>query len=71
MQPVRPRSTSLPYLPISRRTAFREARSGLLSKELDTRTVLVEFADDEGRAYAIAACPINKLLVLRYARQAA
>jgi hypothetical protein len=33
--------------------------------------VLVEFADDEGRPYAIAACPIDKLLVLRYARQAA
>jgi hypothetical protein len=38
---------------------------------LDPKTLLVEFSDDNGRAYAIAACPRAELLVLHYMPQAA
>ncbi len=34
-------------------------------------TVLVEFSGDDGRAYAIASCPIADLLVLHYVPEAA
>jgi hypothetical protein len=34
--------------------------------ELLDRDALVEFSDDEGRAYAIARSPIVDLLVLHY-----
>jgi catabolite regulation protein CreA len=34
-------------------------------------TVLVEFSDDDGRAYAIVPCPIADLLVLHYVPEAA
>lgn len=44
---------------------------GTVVEPLDERTVLVEFADDQGRAYAIAPCPRSQLLALRYAPQAA
>jgi catabolite regulation protein CreA len=33
--------------------------------------VLVEFSGDDGRAYAIVACPIADLLVLHYVPEAA
>jgi len=35
-------------------------------EELDNDTVLVEFSDDEGRAYAITPCERANLLVLHY-----
>ncbi len=44
---------------------------GTVVEPLDERTVLVEFTDDRGRAYAIAACPRSELLVLHYVPQAA
>jgi hypothetical protein len=44
---------------------------GTVVEELDEATVLVEFSDDEGRAYAIAPCPRTELLVLRYVPDAA
>ena len=44
---------------------------GTVVEILGRGSVLVEFADDDGRPYAIAACPIDELLVLHYARQAA
>ncbi len=44
---------------------------GTVVESLDERTVLVEFADDQGRAYAIAPCPRSQLLALRYTPQAA
>ena len=34
-------------------------------------TALVEFSGDDGRAYAIVACPIADLLVLHYVPEAA
>jgi len=44
---------------------------GAVVELLDERTVLVEFADDQGRAYAIVPCLRSQLLALRYAPQAA
>ena len=44
---------------------------GTVVEPLDDKTVLVEFADDQGRAYAIAPCPRLELLVLHYVPQAA
>lgn len=39
---------------------------GTLVERLDERTWLVEFSDDQGRAYALAPCPQEALLVLHY-----
>jgi hypothetical protein len=44
---------------------------GTVVEALDDRTALVEFTDDQGRAYAIAPCPHMELLVLHYVPQAA
>jgi hypothetical protein len=44
---------------------------GTVVETLDERTVLVEFADDQGRAYAILPCRRSDLLVLHYVPQAA
>ena len=44
---------------------------GTVVEALDGRTVLVEFADDQGRAYAISPCRRSELLVLHYVPQAA
>ncbi len=39
---------------------------GTIVERLDDKTSLVEFSDDQGRAYAIAPCPLADLLVLHY-----
>ena len=44
---------------------------GTVVEALDERTVLVEFADDQGRAYAISPCSRSELLLLHYVPQAA
>jgi hypothetical protein len=44
---------------------------GTIVETLDAGTVLVEFSDDEGRAYAVAPCPRSELLVLHYEPQGA
>jgi hypothetical protein len=44
---------------------------GTVVEPLDDKTVLVEFSDDQGRAYVIAPCPCADLLVLHYVPQAA
>ena len=44
---------------------------GTVVETLDAKTVLVEFTDDEGRAYAIVPCPSAELLPLHYVPQAA
>ena len=43
---------------------------GTIVEELDETTLLVEFSDDEGRAYAIVPCPRADLLVLHYVPEA-
>jgi hypothetical protein len=44
---------------------------GTVVERLDGRTWLIEFSDDQGRAYALAPCPQEDLLVLHYAPEAA
>ena len=44
---------------------------GAVVEALDETTALVEFSDDQGRAYAIVACPRDALLILRTAPLAA
>jgi hypothetical protein len=44
---------------------------GTVVSVLSDTTVLVEFSDDNGRAYAILACPRSDLLLLHYVPQAA
>ena len=44
---------------------------GTVVEALDAETVLVEFATDDGAAYAVAPLPKDRLLVLRYAPVAA
>jgi hypothetical protein len=44
---------------------------GTVVEQLDDQTVLVEFSDDQGRAYAITPCRQAELLVLHYDPQAA
>jgi hypothetical protein len=44
---------------------------GTIVELLDGKTLLVEFSDDQGRAYAVAPCPRADLLVLHYIPEAA
>ena len=44
---------------------------GTVVEPLDNNTALVEFSDDQGRAYAIVPCALSELIVLRYVPQAA
>jgi len=44
---------------------------GTIVEELDGKTLLVEFSDDQGHAYAVAPCPRTELLVLHYVPEAA
>jgi hypothetical protein len=44
---------------------------GTIVEQLDDNTLLVEFSDDQGRAYAVAPCPRADLLVLHYVPEAA
>jgi hypothetical protein len=44
---------------------------GTIVERLDGKTLLVEFSDDQGRAYAVAPCPQADLLVLHYVPEAA
>jgi hypothetical protein len=53
--------------------AHRLARGqvGTIVEQLDDNTLLVEFSDDQGRAYGVAPCPREDLLVLHYVPEAA
>jgi hypothetical protein len=44
---------------------------GTVVETLDGDTLLVEFSDDEGKAYAIAPCQRDTLLLLHYEPEAA
>ena len=44
---------------------------GTVLDQLDDDTVLVEFSDEQGRAYAVAPCPRAALLILHYVPEAA
>ena len=51
--------------------SLRRGEVGTVVEELDSDTVLVEFSDDEGRAYAIVPCRRSDLLVLHTVARAA
>ena len=44
---------------------------GTIVNQLDDETLLVEFSDDQGQAYAVAPCSQADLLVLHYVPEAA
>jgi len=44
---------------------------GTVIEHLDHTTALVEFSDEDGRAYAIVPCLSSDLLILRYVPEAA
>jgi len=44
---------------------------GTVVELLDDKALLVEFSDDQGRAYAVAPCQGADLLVLHYVPEAA
>jgi hypothetical protein len=44
---------------------------GTIVEQLDNETLLVEFSDDQGQAYAVVPCPWADLLVLHYVPEAA
>jgi hypothetical protein len=44
---------------------------GTIVEELDDESSLVEFSDDQGRAYAVAPCRGTELLVLHYVPEGA
>ncbi len=55
-------------LPVRR---LARGQVGTIVELLDEETALVEFSDEQGRAYAIAPCRRAELLVLHYVPQAA
>jgi len=55
-------------LPVHR---LARGQVGTVVEQLDDKTLLVEFSDDQGRAYATSPCPQNDLLVLHYVPEAA
>jgi hypothetical protein len=44
---------------------------GTVVESIDKHTVLVEFSDDDGQAYALARCPVSDLLTLHFAPESA
>ena len=44
---------------------------GTIVEQLDDATLLVEFSDEQGHAYAVAPCPRAELLTLHYVPEAA
>jgi Domain of unknown function (DUF4926) len=44
---------------------------GTIVEQLDSGTSLVEFSDEQGRAYATVPCPRSELLTLHYIPDAA
>ena len=50
---------------------LKRGNVGTIVDELDDETLLVEFSDDDGRPYAVAACLPSELLTLHYVPEAA
>jgi Domain of unknown function (DUF4926) len=78
MQGKRPAKNASPFLLdvvalLTDIPAQRLARGqvGTIVEQLDDETLLVEFSDDYGRAYAVAPCPRTQLLILHYMPDAA
>ena len=47
-------------------SGLRRGQVGTVVEALDQNAYLVEFSDDEGRAYAIVPLTVNQMLVLQY-----
>lgn len=54
-----------------RREKLARGQVGTIVELLNRDTALVEFADDKGVPYAITACPLDDLIVLRSQPQTA
>jgi Domain of unknown function (DUF4926) len=52
-------------------TGLARGQVGTVVESLDEKTALVEFSDDDGRAFAVVPCPRDQLLVLHYVPEAA
>ena len=50
---------------------LRRGQVGTVVERHNDETVLVEFSDDDGRAYAVVPCQHSELLVLHYAPETA
>jgi Domain of unknown function (DUF4926) len=50
---------------------LKRGQVGTIVETLDDETVLVEFSDDRGRAYAVVPCAISEVMTLRYEPQTA
>ena len=46
-------------------------QEGTVVEQLDNETSLVEFSDEQGRAYAVVPCRRTELLTLHYVPEAA
>jgi hypothetical protein len=44
---------------------------GTIVEHLDENSSLVEFSDEQGRAYAVTPCPLTELLTLHYVPETA
>jgi hypothetical protein len=47
-------------------TGLKRGQVGTVVEMLEGDTVEVEFSDDNGRTYAMAAVPVRQLIILRY-----
>ena len=63
--------TTVALLVALREQKLGRGQVGTVVDTLDHDAVLVEFSDDDGRAYAVTACPRSSLLVLHYEPEAA
>ena len=52
-------------------TGLARGQVGTVVEQLDDKVLLVEFSDNQGRAYSVAPCPRSELLVLHYVPVAA
>ena len=69
-QPIDPPSV-VALLAEHRALGLQRGQVGTVVERLDDTTVLVEFADENGRAYEIAPIRCDELLVLHYLPAAA
>jgi len=67
---VRPKLLDVVAL-LKDRDGLARDQVGTIVDVLDGGTVLVEFSDDDGRAFATEPCPLSELIVLHYERQTA
>ncbi len=53
------------------REGLARGQVGTIVEFLDSGIALVEFSDDDGRAFATLPCPLSETIVLHYERQTA